>query len=1341
MIDLIKEYFQEGDSIRLTQNDGKIVEGRIKKISSDALALLCEDGKMLLLKTDKIDSFEQCLNTADSTMVSDKKEEKVQVQAEESKPKADAPIEKSSAAPEPKYKPGDKMPIAELEQIDPSTRKGRIPKTKGKMTSLGKGLEALGSLTEKEHEIENEKYVSNLGEIIVLFPERNFGFIRDAATSKQVYFSLNQFVDEPPLNKGDGVVYTKERNDQGERASCVHKQGTVKKLLGLANKLNEKGEYKQAIGVLTHVLAAFPDNFAADKLKTEIEKQHPTYNFKNNSNFSKYSATYARAKRAADTKDYDKALKLYKNAIDADEKVESSIKDVASLYANWYRLTEDESKKSEIRKNALNFLDKYESKLPQNQSAYQHLENIYYSLRDFDNFRRIADELLNNEDFYLSENAEISLLSKKAAAYIHENKKSEAEKLINEILEISPDNSNALKLKEILENADTTNDTENVVLNINFDALQSGLSSYITNTLEDYTEYAGVPPRIIESGQFTDVTLSELRKQIDKAGRARPKIRAQYLLTEAKLMQQLEPNEEIKLRGELAKYCNAMALNHIAANSPMDVIRLFYYESFSLQEKFDSSVRQIVLCLLTHIYNYSELINTNSLSVDDVLGKVFGKSSNFDIKRWETLLQIISNNREVANTITKRLFDDKYLKEESIKALREWGCNLDNNIGWDSYAEQWKKIREKRQADYSKFISSIGALKADNIGDLIDTINYTLVKLKNEANWLTDLDIRRINDIVNYHISNIQQYIKSTGYRNKETNYNSSKAPIVQLMDEIKEGPTKISYEALLPLLERISTLLDESFKAIEEASEPRVSLKLQSQETVVEDDNSINLQIAVLNDQNSSPIKNVHVSIESNNDIKYLKTINEEENASQIIDGGNSLIYRLQIKVSKQVVSDKAAAFKVKCQYQTRMSDQPKEYDDQLTLSLYRTEDFKEIKNPYAPIADGGPVPIDSNMFYGRTEFIDNIVDAIMTSPSKQVIIYGQKRCGKSSVLLHLKEKLNKTGRAFCVFFSIGDIINNISEAAFYHKILTTISDELEILEFDGKKVPDFKVPRIADFKSEDEDNPLNTFTRYMTKFKMVCKATEGWADKNLVVMIDEFTYLYTEIKNERISPSIMKQWKAVTQNERAQFSVVLVGQDVVPSFKKEDYARNAFGVIQDIRLTYLDEESARKLIVEPILDEEKQSRYIGQAVDTILDYTSSNPYYIQIFCSRLVDFMNRNKLIKVTEADVRDVADSFVSGEQALPEEKFDNLIRAGESEDLQEYPDEDILKILRQIAIATKNVAFCDRTDISCFDNHEYEDELIKHLVDREVLKKRGENKYKIQVKLFQQWLINH
>lgn len=333
------------------------------------------------------------------------------------------------------------------------------------------------------------------------------------------------------------------------------------------------------------------------------------------------------------------------------------------------------------------------------------------------------------------------------------------------------------------------------------------------------------------------------------------------------------------------------------------------------------------------------------------------------------------------------------------------------------------------------------------------------------------------------------------------------------------------------------------------------------------------------------------------------------------------------------------------------------------------------------------------------------------------------------------------ETNKTFCIFFSMGDIINNLNEASFYHKILSSIKTELEFVEFDGGTIPEFEIPTYSDFKNEDEDNPLNTFTKYMIKFKLSCKKTDGWQDKNLVVMIDEFTYLYTEIKKGKISPSIMKQWKAVTQNERAQFSVVLVGQDVVPSFKKEEYASNAFGVIQDIRLTYLEEQPARELIEKPILDTNGESRYIGNAVTRILEYTSRNPYYIQIFCARLVDFMNKNKSIKVTEADVNEVAHSFVIGDQALEIDKFDNLIRAGESEDLQEVPEAEIIAVLRQIAMGTKNIPYCKRADISTVYGTEEEDRVLQHLEDREVLEKKGDDNYKIQVKLFQEWLLNH
>ena len=530
--------------------------------------------------------------------------------------------------------------------------------------------------------------------------------------------------------------------------------------------------------------------------------------------------------------------------------------------------------------------------------------------------------------------------------------------------------------------------------------------------------------------------------------------------------------------------------------------------------------------------------------------------------------------------------------------------------------------------------------------------------------------------------------------------------------------------------------LLDDSFNDVIKTSEPRVDVKLLSEETVVDEENLVSIQVSVSNHKDSSPIKEVSVTIQDMPGISFIADNNISYNA---IDGGELSIFKLKLKISDEIRQLKATPLKAACKYKSGADTIEKSYD--LSLKLYSPSEFSEIDNPYSPIADGGPVPIKSNMFYGRDRFISDVAKSILNSLSKQIIIYGQKRCGKSSVMLHLKEKLVDTNKTFCIFFSMGDIINNLSEASFYFKILNSIKTELEVIEFDGGTIPEYDIPTFDEFKKEDEENPLNTFTKYMIKFKLSCKKTDGWEEKKLVVMIDEFTYLYTEIKKGHISPSIMKQWKAVTQNERAQFSVVLVGQDVVPSFKKEEYASNAFGVIQDIRLTYLEEQPARELIEKPILDTNGESRYIGNAITRILEYTSRNPYYIQIFCARLVDFMNKNKSIKVTEADVNEVAHSFVVGDQALEIDKFDNLIRAGESEDLQEVPEAEIIAVLKQIAMGTKNITYCKRADINTDYDEEEENRVLRHLEDREVLEKKGVDNYKIQVKLFQEWLLNH
>ena len=1386
MFDFILSQFKVGDSITLHCKNGSYT-GTVAFMNKESIALKLQDGRLCGIKGEDINFFEEVKASSagmegaqkpSSSTSSDsstklegptsQKESTEFSKAEDKKDSIDQPAKSQVAsAPGTKYKVGDVIPLEELSKIDPrfakrnrietSSKQNDIPsidsskESKQQTTTTPKtviwdkpefkkgitikgDLSALAILVEDEHQRENQKVVPALGEITYLNTERNFGFIKNFSSKSTVYFSMNQIIDQnlkENLTEHSAIVYSIESFPSGDQAWYIHRPLKIVDLLSMANELSNSGNHKSALAIVDHILREYPDNFDADALKKVIIRNIPSTQKYGRD----YSNAYSQAKEYHNNKDYDRAIEFYLKAISQGIRVDSAIKDVTSLYTAMYKAEIDTAKQEDIRGKAIAFLADHVSKLSKTLSSLNFLEGVYYSLKDFENFHTTVDKLLDEPEVSRNRKQWLILMCKKAAAYVQERDFESALSIIQDCLDEEPNYFAALKLKAIIdEGYDESDDIESIFSATEFESLSMGLSPFIQQTLDSYTEYSGIPAPVIEAGDFNKLSLLGIRKLIENVGKTRPRERAKYLLTEGKLMLELEPDNVVKLRSEMARYCISMAFNHISDFSPMDIARFYYNEAFALEENYKEIKSQISAYLSTHIYTNADLMSASKrkLTIDEAIDIIV--SNGFDTKKWDSILSMILYNREISAQIVSKLYSEKKYRDKAIQALKYFEVDVKNNCSQEQFVNAWNNARDIRLRSYKQTLTSIKSLADVSSIEALTLSLYNLQTIKKE--WFCPLDTNRINSIIRNIAPAIDNYIRSSGYRNKESNYHNAQGQIQQLLDEIEEGPTKMSFEGIMPLLLTVQGMLSSSFSDVIKASAPKITISLLSGETVIEDGSSIRLQILVSNHKDSSPIREVSVKIESTEDVTYIPSENVSYNA---LEGGDSQIFKLRVKVGPSVIKNKATAINAVCNYKNGESAEEKKA--LLSLKLYSTDEFKPIENPYSPIADGGPVPITSKMFFGRETFISNIVDAIIKSPSKQIIIYGQKRCGKSSVMLHLKKQLQETGKTFCVFFSLGDIIQNLTEAAFYHKILSSIKDELESLEFDGVTVPEFTVPKMADFRAEDEDNPLNTFTSYMVKFKRACKTTPGWEEKNLVVMIDEFTYLYTEIKEEHISPSIMKQWKAVTQNERAQFSVVLVGQDVVPSFKKEDYARNAFGVIQDIRLTYLQEEPARDLIEKPILDENGNSRYIGNAVSRIIEYTSRNPYYIQIFCARLVDYMNSNKSITVTEADVNDVAHSFIVGDQALEEDKFDNLIRAGEKADLQEYPEDEIRTILREIAIASKNIGFCNRSDLNALDDKEREDEILKHLVDREVLEKRGEATYKIQVKLFQEWLLNH
>lgn len=1326
MIEAVKKRYKIGDVITIHTSEASFT-GILDAFEDTCIILITNEGEEFISNEDikRVSVPKKGGSTSIAPQPikehSKSNNEKVEVPKVESN---SLPIEIKSSSPQ--YKVGDKIPLEVLEAR--TDKKVKPPKIKGKPTLTLESLSDLSKLILPELEAENTKIVPANGVIESHFAYKNFGYIRDKFNFK-IWFNFNDVID-PSLfeyfritntHAEIPVLFTLSKNYKGDKAINIQKPKTILEVVNLAKQYYKENKPETALGVLDQIFGSFPDNYTATKIKEEIESnRRKIRGFSPKATYKSYDLNYQKATKAKNIdKNFDEALKYYMLALENNEKRESCIKDIAMLYVSM----------GETEK-ASNFIRKHENELPYNITTYNYLANIFSSLKDFEKVIEYVELLLKERPIYNDRRKNSLYLSQKGFALIQLGEIDEAREILEEAVTLQRENTYANRLLKALDEPDSEVLSQ-IIADAEFDSFGGGLSKFISDTLDGYTDYFGVPAKVIDTGNFTQETLNAIRRLIDTAGRARPRERANYLLTEAKLMQTLEPEKDNSLRSVLARHCNAMALNHISENSSMDVIRYYYLEAFSLEENYRFTAPQVAIYLFTFKSSYTDLfsVSTKTPSIEEAISFVLEGDYRENI--WEGILSMFLWNRSISAQITSKLYENVNLRDKSLTFLSSIGLTSTISIQSDEYTNLWNQAREKRQRDYSRWLASIKSIYAN---ENIETLANQLFDTLNDAKkpWLTQLDTLRLVTISTDILDVINQYLRQSGYRDKERFCGFAKQQVYQLISEIKDKPTKFSYEGFIPLLEKIELLLDKSFKTIEAASTPKVKVSILKEANIVGNDSIVPFQVRVENSKDSSPIRDVKLTVQNNEDVTFTATTNEYFDS---VDGGEYCIIKLSVKLSDRIVKDQATSLNIQYSYKKRNQEEPVIGHESLSLRLYSEEEFETIPNPYEKLANGGPVT-DTSMFYGRNEFIKRITDAIISADSKQVVIFGQKRSGKSSVLYHLKKSLENTQRTFCVSFSIGDIFENISTATFFYKILSVIEEELENLTFEGKEVPEFKCPTFTDFK--DNPNPADIFRKYIRNFKRACLVHQEWKDKKLVVMIDEFTYLFTAIKTNKVSDAIMKQWKAITQNEDATFSSVLVGQDVFPMFKDE--FPNEFGVTQDERLTYLSKDDAIKLIELPIWNQKaNRNRFIGDAIDTIIDYTSCNPYYIQIFCARLVTEMNRKKYIEVTNADIKEVADSFINGGQALTDDKFDNLLNAGEKHDIQRIPQEHSKSILKQIANNAMNVGFCLREQIS-IGNTDYEDEILRDLVKREVLEQKGDS-YKIQVKLFQEWLLRH
>jgi tetratricopeptide (TPR) repeat protein len=1205
------------------------------------------------------------------------------------------------------------------------------------------------------------------GHIHAYKPQRNFGFIR-GLDGVEYFFHKSAVIDEElhiRINRMETsekvpVIFESTQGTKGLLAIGISLYRTIDELFSLATQYANDGEYAKAISQIRKVLAINGDYPEAQQLHEKWREYARAIGVPRGTN------TYARAKRIQlIERDPERAALLLRAAIKEGDTVESAIKDLAQLLVQIGQSEE-----------AIKLLNQNRKKITNPQTVDNLLINIYQKANQYekaiDLLRRKASNSSNNEiktqllrsiascylkqGDYQSAESEFRAIEKLgventqiniAFCLIKQEHYDDAEVILNKILTHSADTQAAELLAAITEAKKIGQAAQ--IDEILVETFLSGFSNEVsefTKFFLEKCEFQGVPPVRLQEQKFDNSDVDKLEMLATKSRTYRPRERSGYYLSAAKIISLIEEWDD---PNQFHKYlCRSFASRGDAAvieNSSLDIARDCYCEALSVYDGYRSTgrdeqdaINSIVRFLASTLGHTNIPTTTKIPSIDEVLEDILNRHPNRE-QLFDVVAYVVSRSKFAANRILTRLYAKSTFQAMALEYLEnKLKLARSSVINRDDFLQKWKELQRKKAEEKRNLSTEMSFIaKADLT---ISSLEDRITRIKGiESNLLFNLDQQRIRELQKvFEIA--YDLCKQNTFEEKERYCDQIDTRCRNLLQEIENGPTKFSVESIYPILESLQSKANIKLQEVYESSVPQLTLRLaEGFDSYSHDANQvIEVQIVIENSMGCSPAESIELIVEENDE--FFAVARNEINLDHPLRGGGQDILTILVRLTEEAVQSETFSLPIYAQYRTRAENIAQTQVANFSIRLYSEEQFEEIENPYAAYAESAIVQ-NKEMFYGRNELIENTARTIRDSHSqnKCLVIFGQKRSGKSSILHHLKLELQQdTDLLILDIGNIGSILDEYASTPLMYQILWSIVRKLQYA-IEDKLEEGYELISI-DFPTDhvfyEHPSTLTLFKDIFERFKRVASKVDSWQQVRIVLLIDEFSYIYSQIVNGRVSGEFMKNWKALLQENF--FSAVLVGQDVMPKFKQK--FPNEFGIIQDERVSYLKIEDAIKLIDEPIRIGGKQgrSRYVEKAIDRIVELTAGSPFYIQILCNRLVEYMNRKRAKLVTKSDVEQVKSELIQGVNALSIDKFDNLISSGDTS-VDAISDEDARKVLASIAENSRTGA-CNRHSISC-ETQTPIDEILRDLENREVVRQEQENYYRIRVELFKEWLIAH
>jgi AAA+ ATPase superfamily predicted ATPase/Tfp pilus assembly protein PilF len=371
----------------------------------------------------------------------------------------------------------------------------------------------------------------------------------------------------------------------------------------------------------------------------------------------------------------------------------------------------------------------------------------------------------------------------------------------------------------------------------------------------------------------------------------------------------------------------------------------------------------------------------------------------------------------------------------------------------------------------------------------------------------------------------------------------------------------------------------------------------------------------------------------------------------------------------------------------------------------------------PPNPYTIGKPIT-DPNKFIGREDIFNTINDNL---EQPLILLYGQRRIGKSSVLNQIPNKVAGDNFVFihCNFEHLGQ--SSTSEILYLIavKIIEVLEDKLQ--------------------KNENHELIKHLIENILTDINIFSKSFlpeiyKKLGDKKLALLFDEFdvvSEIETKVNSTSNSISFLNYIMQLLDKDKKICVIPVVGRHISKLPKLLSFLKEA----PNIEISLLDKSNTEKLITQPA---EGVLQYNKEAIEKIYGLTSGYPYLTQAVCSSIYnlarDRYNNKQVtcpINITVQDVEAIVDIAIELAEGGLDGFWDSLIyeqqvilaAAAEAENIAILQNQAVskepLKLLEEYGIITESLT-----------------EAYKQLVEYGFLEK---TQGKVKIELVRRWLV--